>query len=128
MSVPVMPLSNAAEYALYARIEQHILSTYPDVTVRHTKTQSAFARKVQFVWVTPPLRKADAGGVMLYIALPFPLDSQRVLRMGYPSHDRYMHHILLHDESEFDEEIIGWIEAAWAMVGPGRRSCQRRIP
>lgn len=121
MSQPVMPLNNA-EYALYARIEGHILSTFPDVTVRHTKTQSAFARKVQFCWVTPPLRKADAGGVMLYIALPFPLDSPRVLRMGYPSPERYMHHILLHDEGEFDQEITGWLEAAWALVGPGRRS------
>ena len=121
MSIPVMPLNNPAEYALYNRIEQHILSTYPDVTVRHTKTQSAFARKVQFCWVTPPLRKMDAGGVMIYIALPFPLDSPRVLRMGYPSRDRYMHHILLHDEGEFDQEITGWIEMAWAMVGPGRR-------
>lgn len=120
MSTPVMPLS-PAEYALYARIEAHILSSYPDVTVRHTKTQTAFARKVQFVWITPPLRRMDAGGVMIYIALPFPLDSPRVLRMGYPSRDRYMHHILLHDEGEFDQEITGWIEMAWAMVGPGRR-------
>ena len=121
MSVPFMPLGCAAEYSLYNRIEQHILSTYPDVVVRHTKTQSAFARKVQFVWVTPPLRKADAGGVMIYIALPFPLDSPRVLRMGYPSPERYMHHILLRNESEFDQEITGWIEAAWALVGPGRK-------
>ena len=121
MSAPVMPLGNADEYALYERIEQHMLSTFPDVTVRHTKTQSAFARKVQFVWVTPPQRKADAGGVMLYIALPFRLDSPRILRTGYPSHERYMHHILLRSEAEFDAEITGWIEAAWALVGPGRR-------
>ena len=40
---------------------------------------------------------------------------------GYPIRDRYMHHILLHDEGEFDQEITGWIEMAWAMVGPGRR-------
>lgn len=120
MSLPVMPLSEA-EYALYAHIEGYIYSTFPDVTVRHTKTQTAFARKVQFCWVTPPLRKADAGGVMLYIALPFPLDSPRVLRMGYPSPERWMHHILLRSEDEFDQEITGWIEAAWALVGPGRR-------
>lgn len=121
MSVPVMQLTCPAEYALYDRIEQHILTAFPDVTVRHTKTQTAFARKVQFCWVTPPLRKADAGGIMIYIALPFRLNSPRVLRMGYPSPERYMHHILLRNEDDFDAEIISWIEAAWALVGPGRR-------
>ncbi|MBQ3156982.1 MAG: hypothetical protein IJB81_08670 [Clostridia bacterium] len=121
MSLPVMPLKGEAEWALYHLIEQHILTAYPDVTVRHTKTQTAFARKVQFCWVTPPLRRADAGSVMLYIALPFHLESPRVLRTGYPSHDRYMHHILLRSAAEFDAEITGWIEAAWALVGPGRR-------
>lgn len=118
--MPVMPLS-PTELSLYARIEEHILSTYPDVTVRHTKTQSAFARKVQFVWVTPPLRKMDAGSVMLYIALPFPLDSPRVLRIVEPSRDRYMHHLLLRSKEEFNAEIINWIEMAWALVGCGRR-------
>lgn len=121
MSVPpFMPLTGQ-ELAFYRRIEAYMISTYPDVTVKHAKTQTAFARKVQFTWITPPLRKADAGGLMIYIALPFQLDSPRVLRMGYPGPMRYMHHILLRDERDFDDEICRWIEAAWSLVGCGRR-------
>ena len=122
MSVPLMPLTLAAEYALYARIEAHLLTTYPDVTVRHSKTQSAFARQVQFCWVTPPRRKMDAGGVMLYIALPFQLESPRILHTAGPSRERYMHHILLRRAEDFDAEIRQWLETAWALVGPGRKS------
>ena len=75
MSTPLVPLGPPSAYALYDLVEAHILSTYPDVSVRHTKTQTAFARKVQFAWVTQPLHKADAGGIQFYLALPFLLDS-----------------------------------------------------
>ena len=75
MSAPLVPLGPASAYALYDLVEAHMLSTYPDVAVRHTKTQTAFARKVQFAWVTQPLHKADLGGIQFYLSLPFVLES-----------------------------------------------------
>ena len=121
MSAPVMPLGHPSAYALYDLVEAHMLSTYPDVTVRHTKTQSAFARKVQFAWVTQPLHKADLGGIQFYLALPFLLDSPRVVRFSCPIRDRYMHQFALRRPADFDVELKEWIGMAWAMVGPGRR-------
>ena len=121
MSTPLVPLGPSSAYALYDLVEAHILSTYPDVTVRHTKTQTAFARKVQFTWVTQPLHKADAGGIQFYLALPFLLDSPRVVRFSCPSRERYMHQFVLRSPADFDAELKEWIGMAWAMVGCGRR-------
>ena len=121
MSVPLVPLGHPSAYALYDLVEAHMLSAYPDVSVRHTQTQTAFARKVQFAWVTPPLHKADAGGIQFYLSLPFVLDSPLVVRFSCPSRDRYMHQFVLHAPDDFDAELKEWIAMSWSMVGPGRR-------
>ena len=121
MSAPLVPLGPASAYALYELVEAHMLSTYPDVTVRHTKTQTAFARKVQFAWVTQPLHRADLGGIQYYLSLPFVLDSPRVVRFSCPSRERYMHQFVLRSPADFDAELKEWIGMAWAMVGCGRR-------
>ena len=121
MSLPIVPLGHASAYALYDLVEAHLLATYPDVSVRHTKTQTAFARKVQFAWVTPPLHKADAGGIQFYLSLPFLLDSPRVVRYSCPSRERYMHQFVLRTPDDFDAELKEWIALSWALVGPGRR-------
>ena len=124
MSAPLVPLGPPSAYALYDLVEAHILSTYPDGSVRHSKTQTAFARKVQFVWVTQPLHKADAGGIQFYLALPFLLDSPRVVRFSCPSRERYMHQFVLRSPADFDAELKEWIGMAWAMVGCGRQRGQ----
>lgn len=121
MSAPLGPLGPPSAYALYELVEAHMLSTYPDVTVRHTKTQTAFARKVQFAWVTQPLHRADLGGIQFYLSLPFVLDSPRVVRFSCPSRERYMHQFVLRSPDDFDAELKEWIGLSWAMVGPGRR-------
>ena len=124
MSTPLVPLEHPSAYALYDLVEAHMLSPYPDVTVRHTKTQTAFARKVQFAWETQPLHKADLGGIQFYLALPFLLDSPRVVRFSCPSRERYMHQFVLRSPADFDAELKEWIGMAWAMVGYGRQRGQ----
>lgn len=121
MTPPIVPLGHASAYALYDLVEAHILAVYPDVSVRHTKTQTAFARRVQFAWVTQPLHKADLGGIQFYLSLPFLLDSPRVVRYSCPARDRYMHQFVLRTPDDFDDELKEWIGLSWAMVGAGRR-------
>ncbi len=108
------------ETALYGHIAQHILS-YGDVTVKHDQTQTAFVRNVQFAWVSRPRRKTDAGSVMLSVGLPFHVESPRILYAAQVAPGRWMHHTLMRSERELDEEVISWLEAAWALVGPGRK-------
>ena len=120
MSQPLFCLGMPRETALFEHVEAQLLA-FGDVRVKHDKTQTAFVRKVQFAWVSLPRRKGNAGAVMLSIGLPFPLASPRILHAAEVSPGRWMHHLLLRREEEFDGELRAWLEAAWAMVGCGRQ-------
>lgn len=120
MSQPVFCLGMAREARLCQHIEEYLLSL-GDVSVKHDRTQTAFVRKVQFAWLSLPRRKADAGAVMLSIGLVSRLDSPRILHAAEVSPGRWMHHLLIRTEDEFDAEVRAWLEAAWALVGPGRQ-------
>lgn len=121
MSRPMFCLGKAAETALYEAIEGRILALCPDVSVKHDRTQTAFLRKVQFAWLSMPRRKADAGGLMLSIGLPSRVEDPRIRYAAEVAPGRWMHHLILRSEADFDQEVSRWVEAAWALVGPGRR-------
>ena len=114
-------LGKARETELYAHIEAHLLA-FGDVTAKHDRTQTAFVRRVQFAWVSLPRRKSDSGAVMLSIGMPSRIDSPRILHAAEVAPGRWMHHMLIRHEDELDAEVQSWLEAAWALVGPGRRS------
>lgn len=120
MSAPLFCLGKPSETELFGHIEAHLLSL-GNVTVKHDRTQTAFVRKVQFAWVSLPRRKADAGAVMLSIGMPSRIDSPRILHAAEVAPGRWMHHMLIRREADFDAEVKAWLEAAWALVGPGQR-------
>lgn len=102
-------------------VTQRILALCPGVTLKHDRTQTAFVRQVQFAWLSLPRRKADAGAVMLSIALPGRMESPRVLHAAEVSPGRWMHHLIIRRAEEIDGEIADALQAAWALVGPGRK-------
>ena len=58
---------------------------------------------------------------MLSVAAVSRIDSPRMLHATQAAPGRWMHHMLLRSAQELDDEVAGWLEAAWALVGPGRR-------
>ena len=120
MTQPVFCLGMPQETGLYACIADHLLA-YGDVTEKHSRTQTAFVRRVQFAWVSLPRRKADAGAVMLSISAPMRIASPRLLHAAEVSPGRWMHHMLIRCEADFDVEVKEWLGISWAMVGPGRQ-------
>ena len=121
MSQPVFSAGMPRETALFERLERIVLS-FGDVSVKHDRTQAAFVRRVQFAWISLPRRKSDAGAVMLSVGLPGRMESPRIQFTAEVSPGRWMHHLIIREESEIDAEIKAWLEAAWALVGPGRRT------
>lgn len=122
MSMPLFCAGKPEESALYATVEAHLTGCFPDVTIRHSRTQTAFVRQVQFAWVSLPRRRADAGAVMLSIGMTGPVESPRILYRAEVAPGRWMHHMLLRRPEELDDEVCAWLEAAWALVGCGRRT------
>lgn len=119
MSQPLFCLNKPDETALFACIEERLLA-YPDVTVKHDRTQTAFRRTVQFAWVSLPRRKADDGALLLSIGLPSRVWSPRIRYAAEVAPGRWMHHLIIRRPEDLDAEVMNWIEAAWALVGPGR--------
>lgn len=122
MSQPLFCLGKPEESALYESIEAWVLSLCPETDVKHDRTQSAFRRQVQFAWLSLPRRKADAGGLMLSIALPGRMESRRVLYIAEVAPGRWMHHLIIRSADELDADLRDALQAAWALVGPGRRN------
>ena len=127
MSQPIFCLGKAPETGLFEHIEAHLLAL-ENVTVKHDRTQTAFIRRVQFVWVSLPRRKADAGAVMLSIGMPSRIDSPRILHAAEVAPGRWMHHMIIRDDNELDGEVRSWLEASWALVGPGRQRAAAPSP
>lgn len=121
MSQPLFCMGKPEETALYEAVEARILARCPDVTVKHDRTQTAFVRRVQFLWLSLPRRKADAGALMLSIGLPSRLESERLLYAAEVAPGRWMHHLLIRSAQELDADLISVIEASWALIGPGVR-------
>ncbi len=121
MSQPLFCLGKARETALFEAVEGCLLSAYPDISVKHDRTQTAFISGVQFAWVSQPRRKSDAGAVMLSIGLPQLIHSPRFLHAAEVSPGRFMHHMLLRAPADLDDEVRAWLEWAWAFAQMRRR-------
>ncbi|MBQ2953562.1 MAG: hypothetical protein IJE07_08405 [Clostridia bacterium] len=121
MSQPLFCLGKLEETALFEAIEERILALCAEASVKHDRTQTAFLRKVQFAWLSLPRRKVDNGALMLSISLPSRVESPRILYAAEVAPGRWMHHLILRTPQELDAEVSAWIEAAWAMIGPGRK-------
>ncbi len=121
MTDAIFCLGKARESSLYQALEHRILARCPDATVKHDRTQTAFIRKVQFTWLSLPRRRADAGALMLSIGLPARENSPRILHAAEVAPGRWMHHIIIRSAEDFDDEVAGWVSAAWALIGPGQR-------
>lgn len=119
MSQPLFCMGRTEESAIYEAVEARILTLCPDVTVKHDRTQTAFIRKVQFLWLSLPRRKCDAGALMLSVSLPTRLESARLLYAAEVAPGRWMHHLLIRSADELDADLTGVIQASWALIGPG---------
>ena len=122
MTVPETFLACPASIPCYDAVSARLRALFPDAEEKVDRTQTAYARGVQFAWLSAPKRKADHGGVVLSFALPERLDSQRVFAAVEPYPGRWMHHMLLRAPEELDDACERWLTEAWAFAARrGRR-------
>lgn len=93
---------------------QDFIAGIVEATVRTTISQVAFRHRRAFAWVWNPRRHLKtAVPAVLSIALPRHLHSARVKEVVHTAPGAWMHHLELHDVSELDEEIAGWLKEAF---------------
>ncbi len=102
--------------ALFRAVAEAIASL-GEAGVRVTKSQIAFRRRKGFAYVWRPDRylKSDVPAV-LSIALPDEVKSPRFKQVAHPAPRVWMHHLELRDTAEIDDEVRGWLAAAFAQA------------
>ena len=109
-----------AALGTYLALEARLRERFPVVERRVQKTQiSFFARRVfACVSFARVRRKAELpeGYLVVTLGLPAPLDSNRVAVCVEPYPNRWTHHIVVNSPDELDDELLAWIDEAYAFA------------
>jgi hypothetical protein len=96
----------------FTRVHEALLQTYPDVTVRVSRSQVSFRRRRGFayLWVPGQYLRRPAAPVVLSVATRQRIGSPRFKEVVRPG--PWMHHLEITAAAEVDEEVLGWLAAA----------------
>lgn len=85
-----------------------------DVEVRATRSQVSFRRRRGFAFLWDPHRYVSSTvPVVLSVALPYELASDRVKEVVRTTGRTWLHHIELREAGDLDAEILGWVRTAY---------------
>lgn len=108
-----------AELALYETLFRHMEEVFPDASVKVQKNQISFYGRHLFGAVSLPVRRKKNWPehcIVVTIGLSHPLESPRaaVSVEQYPG--RWTNHVLVSEASQVDEELLEWLNEAWAFA------------
>ena len=110
---------------LYEAFEVQLYELFPDAGRRVQKTQITFFNRHVFACASLQRvkRKAELPDPFLVITLglAYPLDSSRVAVKCEPYPGRWTTHIVVGSVEEIDDELLSWLEAAYAFAEAKRR-------
>ena len=104
--------------ALFDALEAKIMERFPEAKKRVQKTQITYYHRHVFACVSfaRVKRKAELPEtwLTLTLGLPVPLESERVAvkTEAYPG--RWTTHFVIGSEEELDEELLAWLDQAYA--------------
>ena len=103
---------------LYQALEEKLTSRFVEVDIRVQKTQISFYNRHLFACAS--LARVLPGGKLprpfltVTFGLPARVDSPRIAACVEPYPNRWTHHVVISSPDELDEELMGWLDAAYA--------------
>jgi hypothetical protein len=96
--------------------------------IRVSKSQVAFRRRRGFayIWIPGQYLSNPTADVVLSIATPEPLESDRWKEVVRPGPTTWMHHLEVRSIEELDREVLGWLTLAFDAAGPRRGAGERK--
>ena len=104
------------ELALYQDFERKVLAACPDTHIRVQKTQITLENRHGFAFVSLPRRKVQQPTIVVSFGLSYRVDAPRIWVATEPYPNRWTHHMLIADEGQLDDELLGWIKEAAAFA------------
>ena len=108
-----------AELVLYETLFRHIEEVFPDASVKVQKSQISFYGRLLFGAVSLPVRRKKNWPehcIVVTIGLSHPLESPRAAVSVEPYPGRWTNHVLVSEASQVDEELLEWLNEAWAFA------------
>ena len=107
------------ELALYETLFRHLDAEFPDASVRVQKSQISFYGRHLFGAASLPVRRKKSWPehcIVVTIGLSHRLESPRAAVAVEPYPGRWTNHVLVSEEGQIDEELLGWLREAWAFA------------
>jgi len=107
------------ELALYQALFQRLDAEFPDGSVRVQKSQISFYGRHLFGAASLPVRRRrdwPEHCLVVTIGLSRKLDSPRAAVAVEPYPGRWIHHVLVSEEKQIDEELLEWLREAYAFA------------
>ena len=104
------------ELALYEALFRHLETELSDASVKVQKSQISFYGRHLFGAASLPVRRKKNWPehcIVVTIGLPHQLRSPRVAVAVEPYPGRWTHHVLISQEEQIDEELMGWLREAY---------------
>ena len=108
-----------AELALYETLFRRMEEVFPDASVKVQKSQISFYGRHLFGAVSLPVRRKKNWPehcIVVTIGLSHPLESPRAAVSVEPYPGRWTNHVLVSEASQVDEELLEWLNEAWAFA------------
>ena len=107
------------ELALYEALFRHLEMEFSEASVRVQESQISFYGRHLFSAASLPVRRKKSWPehcVVVTVGLSRQMESSRVAVAVEPYPGRWTHHILISEESQIDDELLEWLEEAWAFA------------
>ena len=107
------------ELSLYEALFRHMEADFPAASVKVQKSQISFYGKHLFSAVSLPVRRKKNWPehcIVVTIGLSHPLESPRAAVSVEPYPGRWTNHVLVSEASQVDEELLEWLNEAWAVA------------
>ena len=101
------------EWKLYTALCEKLEQQLGSWEIRVQKTQITFANVCVFACVSLKWKNC----LTVTFGLPDRVDSPRIHHASEPYPNRWTHHVKVYAAEELDEELLGWITAAYVFAG-----------
>lgn len=104
---------------LFDSIDQFIKSL-GSITMQVVKTQISYADGYKFAWIWLPqtwTKKRPETSITLTFFLDRRIDDKRITEVVEPRPGKWIHHIVIQKDTDFDDIVKGWIKEAHKLAG-----------
>lgn len=104
------------EHALYHALFRQMAAAFPDASLKVQKSQISFYGRRLFAAASLPVRRRKDWPkqcLLLTFGLSYPKASPRIAVVTEPYPNRWTHHVVLSEDGQIDNELMGWLREAW---------------